>query len=255
MTPARLVTIPISHYCEKARWALERAGIPYVEERHVQGIHRLAARRAGGRTVPVLVDGSRVITESAEIVEYADARVDSERRLIPAADAVEIAELVRWLDSDLGPPARLLMYHHLLERPDLARSYGLEGVSGWERAALRLGFPAARRWIRRELSVDAPAAAAAQGQVTTVFDRVADRLSDGRAFLIGPRFTAADVTFAALAAAVLMPEGYGVRLPPRERLPPVFRAQVAAFRAHPAGTFALRMFQQERRPARTRPSA
>ena len=45
----RLVTIPISHYCEKARWALDRAGMPYREERHVQGIHRLAARRAGGR--------------------------------------------------------------------------------------------------------------------------------------------------------------------------------------------------------------
>ena len=44
----RLITIPISHYCEKARWALERAGLPYREERHVQGIHRLAARRAGG---------------------------------------------------------------------------------------------------------------------------------------------------------------------------------------------------------------
>ena len=52
----RLVTIPISHYCEKVRWALERAGIPYREERHVQGIHRIAARRAGGgATVPVLV--------------------------------------------------------------------------------------------------------------------------------------------------------------------------------------------------------
>src|SRR5215212_1631565 len=52
----RLVTIPISHYCEKARWALERVGIPYREERHVQGIHRFAARRAGGGiTVPVLV--------------------------------------------------------------------------------------------------------------------------------------------------------------------------------------------------------
>jgi glutathione S-transferase len=36
----RLITIPISHYCEKARWALERAGLPYREERHVQGIHR-----------------------------------------------------------------------------------------------------------------------------------------------------------------------------------------------------------------------
>ena len=52
----RLITIPISHYCEKVRWALERAGMAYREERHVQGVHRLAARRAGGGiTLPVLV--------------------------------------------------------------------------------------------------------------------------------------------------------------------------------------------------------
>lgn len=30
--PSRLLTIPISHYCEKARWALEHAGIPYRED-------------------------------------------------------------------------------------------------------------------------------------------------------------------------------------------------------------------------------
>ena len=24
-----LITIPISHYCEKARWALDRAALPY----------------------------------------------------------------------------------------------------------------------------------------------------------------------------------------------------------------------------------
>jgi glutathione S-transferase len=62
----RLVTIPISHYCEKARWALERAGLAYREEPHVQRIHRLAARRAGGgATVPVLVtpDGVSLIAE------------------------------------------------------------------------------------------------------------------------------------------------------------------------------------------------
>ncbi len=53
-----LVTIPISHYCEKARWALDRAGIAYREQPHIQLIHIAAARRAGGgRTVPVLVTG------------------------------------------------------------------------------------------------------------------------------------------------------------------------------------------------------
>ena len=80
----RLVTIPISHYCEKARWALERAGIPYREERHVQGIHRIAARRAGGgATVPVLVTPEGVLGESEAILAWVDERTPPEHRLFP----------------------------------------------------------------------------------------------------------------------------------------------------------------------------
>ncbi len=52
----RLITIPVSHFCEKARWALEHAGIPYVEEGHLPFFSIRAVRRAGGRrSVPVLV--------------------------------------------------------------------------------------------------------------------------------------------------------------------------------------------------------
>ncbi len=82
----RLITIPISHYCEKARWALERAGLSYREERHVQGVHRIAPRHAGGgSTVPVLVTPESVIGESEAILEWVDARTPPERRLFPAA--------------------------------------------------------------------------------------------------------------------------------------------------------------------------
>ena len=56
MTERRLLTIPISHFCEKARWALERAGLAYREERHVQGVNRIVSKRAGGHgTLPVLI--------------------------------------------------------------------------------------------------------------------------------------------------------------------------------------------------------
>ena len=80
----RLVTIPISHFCEKARWALARAGVPYREERHVQGIHMLAARRAGGgSTVPVLVTDDGVLGESADILAWADERTPAHERLYP----------------------------------------------------------------------------------------------------------------------------------------------------------------------------
>jgi hypothetical protein len=92
--PARLITIPISHYCEKARWALDRAGVVYREERHVQLVHRVAARRAGGgRTVPVLVAREGVFAESADILAYADRHTEPGARLYPE-DAVARDEVV-----------------------------------------------------------------------------------------------------------------------------------------------------------------
>ena len=49
----RLLTIPISHFCEKARWALERAGVDYEEQAHLQLVHRLERDPCfGGRARP-----------------------------------------------------------------------------------------------------------------------------------------------------------------------------------------------------------
>src|SRR5436309_13256055 len=99
---ARLVTIPISHFFEKARWALDRAGVDYVEQPHIQLVHVLAARRAGGgRTVPVLVTESEVIAESSAILRWADGRVSSDRRLYPEGDLGREAAAVE-AGLDLG---------------------------------------------------------------------------------------------------------------------------------------------------------
>jgi glutathione S-transferase len=65
----RLVTIPSSHFCEKAPWALDRAGLAYREERHVQGVSVLDALRAGqSLTVPVLIAPESVSSESEDIL-------------------------------------------------------------------------------------------------------------------------------------------------------------------------------------------
>jgi len=98
----RLITLPISHYCEKARWALERAGIAYREERHVQLIHRVAVRRAGGgSTVPVLVTADGAIADSREILVWVDARTpDGGRLFARGADGHEdVARVCTRLDD------------------------------------------------------------------------------------------------------------------------------------------------------------
>lgn len=97
----------ISHYCEKARWALERAGLAYREERHVQAIHWIAARRAGGgRTVPVLVTPEGALGESEEILVWADERTSPEHRLFPA-DPGERAEVNECAGASMSGSGRV----------------------------------------------------------------------------------------------------------------------------------------------------
>ena len=43
--PVRLITIPVSHYCEKTRWALNRANILFIEESHMPPFHRFATQK------------------------------------------------------------------------------------------------------------------------------------------------------------------------------------------------------------------
>jgi glutathione S-transferase len=248
--PNILVTIPISHYCEKARWALDRAGIGYHERAHLQLIHRVAARRAGGgTTVPVLVCADGVLAQSAEILAFADARAPAESRLYPAdaTGAAEVRALERDFDERLGPHGRRWMYYRLRGRRDLAIAYGCTGVPNWERRLLPLLYPLVTRGIDRFLDITPATVQQSEAEVRAVFDAVDERLSDGRRYLCGDRFTAADLTFSALAAAVLMPPGYGVPLPQPDELPTPAAALVLELREHLAGAHALAMFRDERR--------
>jgi glutathione S-transferase len=245
----RLVTIPISHYCEKARWGLERAGLDYREERHVQGIHRLAARRAGGgSTVPVLVTADGPIGESQQILEWIDERLPPERRLFPEDRRVrgESDALCERFDQVLGPSSRRLIYVHMLRDRPLAERFNNDGVPSWEQRTLHRGWPAFELLIKRALRIGADSERDDERIVWRELDHAAALLADGRAHLCGERFTAADLTFASLAAAVIAPPQYGVPLPQPAQMRAETAALVERAREHPAGAYALSLFARRR---------
>jgi glutathione S-transferase len=245
----RLVTIPISHYCEKARWALDRAGIPYREERHVQGVHRIASRRAGGRgTLPVLVTPQGPIVDSAAIVEWTDRRLEPERRLLPqdSSERTRVRTLCRRLDEGLGPAGRRLIYIHALQLPPRRLQFNNVGVPRWEALALRGGWPLAKHFIGEVLAIRPGVEIEDERVVWSELDHIAAMLADGRPYLLGDRFGAADLTFAALSAAVVLPERYGSPLPRPEEISPATTELVRRVREHPAGEYALWLFAHER---------
>ncbi|MCU0258068.1 MAG: glutathione S-transferase N-terminal domain-containing protein [Solirubrobacteraceae bacterium] len=244
----RLITIPISHYCEKARWALDRAGIAYDEQPHVQFAHVWAAKRAGGgRTVPVLVTADGVLRESAQILAWADRGLADAVRLYPGGDAPAARALEARFDAGLGPDGRLWMYHATLPVVRDMAPWALAGVPARERRAFERFGGLLDPAIRRYLGVSAERAAAALARVRADFDHVAALLADGRPHLLGERFTAADLAFGALSAAVLIPPDYGSPLPPPDVLPEAMRAEIARLREHPAGRYAAALYATERR--------
>jgi glutathione S-transferase len=248
----RLITIPISHFCEKARWALDRAGLPYREERHVQGVHRVVARRAGGgTTVPVLVTPDGVLGESEQILAWVDRSTEAEHRLFPEDGAArdQVLRLSRRFDAELGPRGRRLIYVHMLPQRELVLRFNNQTVPGWEDRLIRHGWPLVSPFMRRVLHITPGIEVEDERVVWREFDFVAEELERHGPYLCGGRFTAADLTFAALSAAVIAPPEYGVTLPQPDEVSPATAELVRRAREHPAGAYALRLFAEHRREA------
>ncbi len=49
-----------------------------------------------------------------------------------------------------------------------------------------------------------------------------------------------------MAAPILLPREYGIRLPALDEVPIAARSDVERFRMHSAGEFALRLFREDR---------
>jgi glutathione S-transferase len=103
-----------------------------------------------------------------------------------------------------------------------------------------------KRLVGRVLEIRPGVEAADEAIVWRELDYVAGLLGDGRRYLCGDRFTAADLTFAALSAPLVLPPEYGVALPPPEELAPPTTELVHRAREHPAGRFAMELFAAHR---------
>ncbi len=217
-----LYQFPISHFCEKARWALDYKRLEHQKTSLLPGAHIAFARKlAGGSSVPILVHDQTVIQGSGAILNHLD-RTFPERPLTPEDDELRRAAL-EWeafADEEIGVNVRRLCYHVLLEHPDVVIPLFTQGDPP-DAHLLEPNFPSLRTMMREYMNINADTAAASQDRLNRALDRI-DEQRNGRDYLVGDGFTRADLTVAALLAPLFQPAGYGLDWP--QRTPPDFAA-------------------------------
>jgi len=251
-----MITVPVSPFCELARWTLDRLAVPYTEHGHVPIIHLLATRmHHGGVVVPVLDTGSLSLTDARQVLDHYEQCAPERLRLFPAdpAEQADARQLFDRFFDHLAVAVRAWAYAYMLpERASTSRVWCV-GVPVVEQLAVRVAFPLLAMAVHRDLGLDPGSIAKQEPVIEEIFGEVDARLADGRRYLVGNRLTAADMAFASLAAPAVIPPEYGGPLPTVDELPTPMRAEVERLRTRPAGQFILRLYREDRRaPAGSR---
>jgi len=237
--------IPVSHFNEKVRWALDHKRIAH--RRRVLGPdYLIRAWRATGRgTLPILFLDGQAIGDSTHIIAALEGRYP-EAPLYPADAATRehALALEDYFDERLGPALRAAIVTPLFRHdPDIALrvlTTGMPDKAYENLRALRRIFPAFYRF-RHKIS-DAKLEAD-RATVNAALDRI-ERQRQGRAYLVGDGFTVADLTAAALLGPLLQP--VEIQYPLRVELPPYLQEYRAALLKHPATQWAAGIYRLHR---------
>ncbi len=244
-TNFRLITIPISHYSEKVRWALAYLQIPFQELPHMPPFHRGATKKHGGTSVPVLVTDAGATTDSTDILRYLDRLYPG--KLYPIEPEVQVLsnELETLFNHKLGVHTRRWGYSYALT-PQLIYPRWTLGVPIWEKLLFPIVFPRVRSTVQDMLNINSTSAAQSYQEIVNIFDRVSQLLADGRKYLLGDQFSAIDITFAALAAPIIQPPEHHIPIIPLESLPTQMQIEIRNCQATAAGAFGLRLYRELR---------
>ncbi|MBT8352888.1 MAG: glutathione S-transferase [Desulfofustis sp.] len=210
----KLLEFPHSHYCEKARWALDYKRIPFERVALMPGFHMRTVRRHAPRTsVPVLLTDKEVVQGSSEIIDYLDERF-SDRQLTPQ-DSLSKNECIQFeseLSDKFGEPLRTILYDRLLAFPDYIRFCFTNPMSPAKRILFRLYYPMLKKLMHQAYVKSEKRVAGAKETFFSSLDELEARIS-GNDYLYEGRFTRADLTVCAMLALLVLPPEFPVSWP------------------------------------------
>ena len=243
-----LFVFAISHYCEKARWALDYLGIDYKLRYVAPGEHRQIAQKLGAprSSVPYLSVGGQVIHGSADIIDWADAATPSmQKRLTPDADREMCVQIEKRIDAIAGVHIRRFYYSEaLVEHPQTVRPIFTRDLPLGKKLLTRVLWGKIRNVMIDKMDLGLQQGKESRDITEGELDWIDDLLSGGRKYLVGTEFSRADIAVASLLAPLALPAehpAYGGMMHP-----PNMAAVVSGWEHRPSITWIRNIYAQFR---------
>lgn len=248
-TPPSLYVFAISHYCEKARWALEHLGIEYELRHLAPGAHLEVTKQLGapGSSLPLLISGERIVHGSGAIMDWAEAgTTDASRRLSPGPGLEEeCRRLEQRLDDVAGVHVRRYYYSEaLVEHPESVLPIFTRDLASPERRWLEESWDGVRRLMIGAMDLGRDQGQESRQIVEGELDWLDGLLADGRHFLLGDRLSRADITAAGLLAPLALPKEHPTYA--MLAVPPRMRADLARWAERPSLAWVRRIYREAR---------
>ena len=244
-----LITFPPSLDSELSRFLVEHYGIDACERRHTLVFSSFVTMWHGhSPKFPLLYWDSYKLVGPRPMVDHLDPQSLPDLKLLPTdPNALRQVE-ADWtlFNVTLAFATADFAYYYLLPHRDRMILPLTQGVPVFERKAVEGVYPLFAGLLKLLLRLSPSKAQQSVAQIRTIFNAVDARLADGRRFLVGGCLTLSDLAFAVAAAPVVLPAGYGGPMPSYDEMPSEVQAVVTEMRAHPAGAFALRIYQEQR---------
>ncbi len=234
-----------SHFNEKARWALDFKHVPHIRHSLIPGFHVPVVKRMTGKThVPVLKLNGTAISDSSKIIDALE-RAYLEPALYPAEpdERRRALELEDFFDDELGPYIRRWIFHVILPYPQFVRAVFVSHASTAAQLAQRAMSPLIGIVMRRQMDISPATAEIARGKTMAAMDRLEHELQPS-GYLVGDRFTVADLTAAALLSPLVRPPEFPYQA--AAPLPEPFAKIRESVSTHPAFQWTLRTYREHR---------
>ncbi len=243
-----LYVFALSHYCEKARWALDRFGISYRLHHAMPGMNRRIAKKLGGRggALPFLYAEGVVTGGSDRIIDWGEAHRAAGTTSLAGDDPAAVAALEARLDQVAGVHVRRFYYSDaLFTAPASVRPIFTHDLPLVQKAMVTLGW--SRIVPLMILGMDLGPAQGRQSEeiLAGELDWLDGLLADGRRYLTGARFTRADLTAASLLAPLVNPPKHPTYV--RLSMPPTLADRIARWEGRPVLDWVRAVYARDRK--------